>query len=59
MQWMNSRSSHATVRKFKEISPFISSKGVIDASIEKCHFIHSMIKLSDYGEDIKSRIEGN
>jgi hypothetical protein len=56
---MNSRSSHATVRKFKEISPFISSKRVIDASIEKCHFIHEMTKLNDYGEDIKSRIEGN
>jgi hypothetical protein len=56
---MNSRSSHAAVRKFKEISPFISSKRVIDASIEKCHFIHEMTKLNDYGEDIKSRIESN
>jgi hypothetical protein len=56
---MNSRSSYATVRKSKEISPFISSKRVIDASIEKCHFIHEMKKLNEYDEDIKSQIKGN
>ena len=59
IQWMNSRSSHVAVRKFNEISPFVSSKRVIDASIEKCHFIYEMIKINDYGKDIKSQIEGN